>query len=44
MNSPLHRPILLDPALEEVGIAMFAKRVGGGPGGTYTADFGTARN
>ena len=44
MNSPLHRAILLDPALEEVGIAMYAKRVGGGPGGTYTADFGTARN
>jgi uncharacterized protein YkwD len=44
MGSPLHRAILLDPALEDVGIAMFAKRPGGGSGGTYVADFGTARN
>jgi uncharacterized protein YkwD len=44
MNSPGHRAILLDPQLEEVGIAMFAKRPGGGTGGTYVADFGTARN
>lgn len=44
MSSRDHRPILLDPGLEEVGIAVYAKRPGGGPGGTFTADFGTARN
>lgn len=44
MNSDDHRPILLDPALEDIGVGVHLRRPGGGSGATYTADFGTARN
>ena len=44
MNSDDHRPILLDPELEDIGVGVHLRRPGGGPGATYTADFGTARN
>ena len=44
MNSDDHRPILLDPELQDIGVGVHLKRPGGGPGATYTADFGTASN
>lgn len=44
MNSDDHRPILLDPELEDIGVGVHLRRPGGGPGATYTADFGAASN
>jgi uncharacterized protein YkwD len=44
MGSDDHRPILLDPELEDIGVGVHLTRPGGGRGATYTADFGTARN
>lgn len=44
MESDVHRAILLDPALEDVGVGVYAKRPGGGSGGTFVANFGMARN
>jgi uncharacterized protein YkwD len=44
MQSDHHRPILLDPELEDIGVGVHLTRPGGGRGATYTADFGTARN
>ena len=44
MESATHRAILLDPRLEDVGLGVYAKRPGGGAGGTYVANFGTVRN
>ena len=44
MNSDDQRPILLDPELKDIGVGVHLKRPGGGPGATYTADFGAASN
>jgi uncharacterized protein YkwD len=44
IGSATHRAILLDPRLEDVGLGVYAKRPGGGAGGTYVANFGTVRN
>jgi len=41
MNSPSHAAVLLDPKIKEFGVDMRAVTPFGGPGGTYTADFGT---
>lgn len=44
MTSLPHRAILLDPELEDIGVGVHLRRPGGGPGATYTADFGSASN
>jgi uncharacterized protein YkwD len=44
MESDVHRAILLDPNLEDVGLGIYAKQPGGARGATYVANFGTARN
>ena len=44
MESDVHRAILLDPELEDVGLGVYAKQPGGARGGTYVATFGTVRN